>query len=182
MTLSLRLGSIEALYRKLERESVRAFHHANLTHKSDHFYNFCITAHSMRDHLLERLGKVNAQDRQPFFDAWQLQPSIVAVADIANTAKHFQLRTKSGQLKTAKTKKVGPGATTVFDIFLASDGKPIVRKRTGVKTIVVTLEDGRRLEMYPFMAAVMSYWKDVLSFHGIRVHRQSWASLHGRAT
>lgn len=182
MTLSPTLGSIEALYRKLERESVRALHHGSLTHKADHFYNFCITAHSMRDHLLERLGKLQPQDRQPFVTAWEQEPSIVAIADIANTAKHFQLRTKSGQTRSPRTQKVGSGATTVFDILLASDGKPIARKRSGVKTIVVTLEGGKRLEMYQFMASVMSYWKGMLSSHNIRVRRQSRASLHGRAT
>ena len=33
---------------KLEREMHRAFHHRNYVHKADHFYNFCITAHSLR--------------------------------------------------------------------------------------------------------------------------------------
>lgn len=182
MSLSPRLDSIEALYRKLERESVRAFHHRNLTHKADHFYNFCITAHSLRDHFLERLGKASPVNRKSFIDAWQQDPNLVAIADIANTAKHFRLRTRSGQPRTPKTRKVGTATTSVFDFFQAPDGSVRVKKRTGVATIAVTLEDGRRLEMYQFMAAVLAYWKGKLSANGIKVRRQPWSSLHGRAT
>jgi len=182
MTLSPRLDSIQALYRKLDRESVRAFHHSNLTHKSDHFYNFCITAHSLRDHLLEHLGKIHPTDRQPFNDAWQQDPNLVAVADIANTAKHFRLRTRSGQLKIPKTREVRRAATSVYDFFVGSDGSSLIKKRTGVPTIAVTLEDGRRLEMYRFMYTVLEYWRETLLLHGVKVRRQSWSSLHGRAT
>ena len=182
MTLSPRLHSVEALYRKLERESVRAFHHTNLTHKSDHFYNFCITAHSLRDHLMERLGRISNSEGQPFVDAWQQDPNLVAVADIANTAKHFVLRTRSGQPRTAKTKRVGAATTSLYDFLLARDGSITVKKRTGVPTIAVTLEGGQRLEMYQFMHAVLQYWKGMLAAQGIKVRRQSWSSLHGRAT
>lgn len=160
---------------------MRAFHHANLTHKSDHFYNFCITAHSLRDHFLERLGKVSPVDRQPFVNAWQQDLNIVAIADIANTAKHFVLRSHSGQPRAAKTQKVGAATTRLFDFLLTASGSIKVQKRTGVRTFVVILEDGRRLEMYSFMHAVLEYWKGMLATHGIKVRRQSWSSLHGRA-
>ena len=182
MTLSPRLDSVEALYRKLERESVRAFHHPNLTHKSDHFYNFCITAHSLRDHLLERLGKLSQAERQPFVDAWQQDSNLIAVAEIANTAKHFVLRTRTGQAKSVKTRKVGRASTTVYDFLLAPDGTMSVKKRTGVPTIAVKLEGGQRLEMYRFMYSVLEYWKGMLAAHSIKVRRQSWSSLHGKAT
>ena len=96
MALTPRLDSLEAMFRKLERELVRTFHHHNLTHKADHFYNFCITAHSVRDYFLERLGKITRAHRKPFNDTWSKNPVLVAVADIANTAKHFQLRHPNG--------------------------------------------------------------------------------------
>ena len=181
-TLTPKLQSVEALYRKLEREFVRAFHHKNLVHKSDHFYNFCVTAHSMRDHFLERLGKVDRSDRAPYINAWDLEPCIVAVMDIANTVKHYQLRTKKGLPKSPRAKRVSDGKTTLFDVFLTSDGTPTFRKRSNVPTIIITLEDGGRLEMYEFMESVRSYWNRLLSTNGIRVRRQSWTALHGKAS
>ena len=60
MVLAPTLSSVEALYRKLERELYRAYHHRDATHKADHFFNFCVTAHSMRDYFLERLGKLQS--------------------------------------------------------------------------------------------------------------------------
>ena len=44
-----------ALLRKLERENYRTLHCRVATRRADHFLNFCITAHSMRDHLLEHV-------------------------------------------------------------------------------------------------------------------------------
>ncbi|MDR3099428.1 MAG: hypothetical protein LBV73_20455, partial [Paraburkholderia sp.] len=92
MTLTPSLNSPEALYGKLERESYRAFHCRDPIHKADHFFNFCITAHAMRDYVLERLGKIQKDEQQPFIDEWNKCPLLVAAGEIANTAKHFQLR------------------------------------------------------------------------------------------
>lgn len=48
MSLSARLDSPLALFRKLEREAYRAFHAQTPLTKADHFFNFCVTAASMR--------------------------------------------------------------------------------------------------------------------------------------
>jgi hypothetical protein len=183
MALTPRLDSVEALYRKLERELVRAFHHANQTHKADHFYNFCITASSLRDYLLERLGKTTSSAKQPFYDRWATEPVLVAAADIANSAKHFQLRDqKTNAPKTPRTKHVGAGKTSGADVYINDAGDVQIVRRTGVPTIMVTLEDGRKFELYSFMEEVTKYWRTELTTAGINVRRQTWRQLHGRAT
>lgn len=177
------LNTVEGLFRKLEREFVRAFHHSNQVHKADHFYNFCITAHSLKDHLLERLGKTTDAAKQPYHDAWSKIPVLVAAADIANSAKHFQLRDRrTGLPRRPRTREVGAGRTSGADVYVNAVGDVRIVRRTGIRTIVVTLEDGRRFELYQFMDAVTKYWRQELASLGITCRRQPLRTLHGRAT
>src|SRR5256885_16114525 len=116
------LDSIPALYRKLQREEYRAFHHPDLLDKSDHFFNFCVTAHSLRDYFLEWAGKIAPSDRQPFEMAWAQEPILVAVAEIANSAKHFILRNRAGAARVPRTKGVRRRRAVVVDVFVDSKG------------------------------------------------------------
>ena len=180
MGLTPRLDSVEALVKKLEREHVRAFHHPHAVHKADHFYNFCITAQAMQDYVLEHLGKIDTNSRQPFKDAWDREQILVAVADIANSANHFQLQPPVPWLpRTPKTQQVRPGRTTVFEFYETEDGDIVRRKRSNVRTYVVILENGKSLELYAFMADVLNYWRSFLKDHGILLRRQPWKTLHG---
>jgi hypothetical protein len=182
MALAPRLETIEGLFRKLQREQYRAFHHPDMTHKADHFLNFCNTAHSLRDYLLERLGKVSALDCQPFHDAWSKSPFIRAVADIANSAKHFQLRdSKTKALRTPTTQRVRPGRTTVVRVLANDAGDIKVERHTNVPTYYVHLSDGTSHELYSFMSAVEKHWLAELRSHGIRPRRQTWERLSGAA-
>jgi hypothetical protein len=88
MSLSASLKSPVSLFWKLERESYRAYHARTPLQKADHFYNFCVTASSMRDYMLEHLGKVLPRDQQPYYTAWNSVPALEAAAEIANSAKH----------------------------------------------------------------------------------------------
>jgi hypothetical protein len=70
MALTPGLTSVQALYRKLEREFYRTYHQRDRIHKADHFYNFCITAHSLRDYFLEHAGCISDDARRPFEQQW----------------------------------------------------------------------------------------------------------------
>ena len=179
MALTPKLDSLAKLFEKLERELVRAFHHKNPTHKADHFYNFCITAHSLRDYLLEHLGKLASADTQPLHEAWSKSAVLVAVGEIANTAKHFQLRKHDKSLKLLKTEGVRSGRTTIAEVYVNDRGQFLVKKRSNVSTYVVKVEGGKNFELYAFMDEVVKYWKSELKAHGIRVRSQSHAQLHG---
>ncbi len=172
------LGTVPALYRKLQRESYRAFHHPGLLHKADHFFNFCITAHSLRDYFLEWAGKAGPSDRQPFEQAWSQEPLLGAVADIANSAKHFRLRSRGGAPRTPGTKRVGRRRRVVVDIFASEIGRFAFVPRT-VPDLTVTVSDGRRFELYAFMDGVTTYWRDYLGSHGIKLRRQPFGTLRG---
>ncbi len=172
------LATIPALYRKLEREEHRAFHHADLLHKADHFFNFCITAHSIRDYFLERAGKTATKDRQLFDDTWSQEPLLVAVADIANSAKHFVLRTRQGALRTPRTKRVLRRRSLVVDVYVSATGELKFLPRA-VPDLNVTVSDGRKFELYSFMDAVTDYWGRFLRSKGISLRRQPLRRLRG---
>lgn len=178
MTLTPNLISLKALFRKLERESYRAYHATSRVHKADHFFNFCVTAHSFRDYLLDDLGKLIWSDKEPFHVDWDKDAVLVAVAEIANSSKHFRLRRKNGVLKDVKTRKVVQTTNGFVSVYLDSDGI-LSAVHVEKADIDVVLSDGRRFALHEFSAAVLNYWRQRLEDHGLRVTRQSLARLSG---
>ena len=179
MALTAPLISPLALFRKLEREAYRAFHSRTPLHKADHFFNFCVTAASMRDYTLEHLKKISKGDRQPYYDAWAKLPALVAAAEIANSAKHFVLRERSSGTPVAvKTRAVRMKKAAFFDIYVNDAGatSAVNAFRTEVS---VTLSDGVILELYAFTEQILRYWKTFLVSIGLKVRRQPFSQLAG---
>lgn len=180
MPLTVRLSSPQALFRKLERESYRAFHAKTPLHKADHFFNFCVTSASMRDYTLEHLKKVLPAQQGPYYDTWSKIPALVAAAEIANSSKHFVLRDRStGRPKNIKTRAVRLTRSSFVDIYVnaAGDTKAVRAVRTEVS---VTLSDGQVLELYAFTEELLQYWKNFLASLGLKVRRQPFARLAGK--
>lgn len=182
MSLAPTLSSVEALYRKLERELYRAYHHSDLIHKTDHFFNFCVTAHSMRDYFLEHLGKIQKSDRQPFEDQWATEPLLVAAADIANSTKHFVLRCQRTRLpRTPATKRVSLRKSNFVDLYMNDRGELKAVPITA-PDVSITVSDGRKFHLYAFMSGILTFWRSFLAGYGIRIRRQSIARLIGSRT
>ena len=171
MPLTGALATPSALYRKLERESYRAFHSVSPIHKADHFYNFCVTAHSMRDFCLEYLNQGTKGQQQPFHTLWNQQSFLVATKEIANSSKHFVLRSRTtGAVTSPATKAVRPGKARYIDVYRTPDEKlrlvPVRRAE-----LTIHLSDGTRLPLYQFTGEVLKYWRSYLAGIGIKVRR-----------
>lgn len=180
MVLTARNSSPLSLYRKLEREAYRAFHAKTPLHKADHFFNFCVTAASMRDYTLEHLNLVSSLQKQPYHDFWAAQPAIVAATEIANLSKHFVLRDRGTRLiKQAKTRTVRMKRAAFVALYVnsAGDMKALRSERAEVS---VTLSDGKVLELYAFVNEILTFWKSSLESLGFRVRRQSFPQLTGK--
>lgn len=179
MPLSTHLVSPISLFRKLERESYRAFHAKTPLHKGDHFFNFCVTAASMRDYTLEHLNKVSQADKHPYFDAWSKVPSLVAAAEIANSSKHFVLRDRgTGRPTKTKTRSVRMKKAVFFDVYSSDAGETKVVRALRTE-VSVTLSDGQILELYRFTEEILTYWKQFLMSVGLTVRRQPFSQLAG---
>lgn len=179
MPLTVRLESPVALYRKLERESYRAFHADTPLHKADHLFNFCVTAASMRDYVLEHLKKISKSDKESYCEDWNKVPALVAAAEIANSSKHFVLGDpRSRQSVQAKTRRVRLRKASVVNVYAndAGEFELVQAQRTEVS---ITLSDGQVLELHSFTQEILEYWKRYLIAQGLNVRRQPFARLSG---
>jgi len=166
------LGSLSTLFRKLERESYRAYHAKSKIHKADHFYNFCVTAHGLRDYYLEHIGKLAFNDKAPFHKIWNDNQLLVAVREIANTSKHFVLRDRKTNLPVnVKTKGVRQKKSIFYDVYANLEGQTKIVETLG-NNISVTLSDGSSYDLSQFFQMVIAYWKSEIKKLGIKVIRQ----------
>ncbi|PIL42053.1 hypothetical protein CR105_26380 [Massilia eurypsychrophila] len=80
----------------------------------DHFFNFCITAHSLRDWIIN----LQMVERQSVHDRCNQVSELAACRDIANASKHFDLK--------VDRKPIAKGAvvsqSSVVDVFQDSSG------------------------------------------------------------
>lgn len=162
---------LEALH-KLERESHRAFHHKNYTHKSDHFYNFCITALSIKDYVFSHLGIEKAEDKQPYYDEWASINCLRAATEIANSSKHSILN------NTPKTKGVEQTTSTVINVYI-NDAGDIKEVPEEAPDYVITLPDKKTILLFEFGREVIEYWKVYLESIGIEYVAQQEHSYFG---
>ena len=108
------LKSIEDLFGKLEREAHRAWRAdkeigvEQAISQTDHFYNFCVTAHAMKDYFFEAREIVEDADKQSYREEWNEDKILLAATKIANASKHFRLRDrKTGDRKRSKDQQRG---------------------------------------------------------------------------
>ena len=166
MALTPHLKSIEDLYEKLEREDRRAHYAEKEIDQADHFYNFCVTAHSMKDYFFERKGITKKRDKnkEPYYDQWAENKFLVAASEIANMSKHLMLREWSGEPKAVGTKAVEPTKSGFVNVYFDDDVKKGGRRNEFVTgpDLIIILEDGEEYELWNFTGQVIRYWKNFL--------------------
>lgn len=180
-TLTPTIGSVSDLFGKLERELRRTFHHRNFTHKADHLYNFCVTAHAMKDHFFEAKNIIADSEKQPYNNIWNKFPELVAASEIANSVKHFVLREKRPPkpLKNVKTKSVHHGASGVVHVFTTNSGDLKVEMEPDAPDYKIELLDGRAQGLYEFIDFTVKYWQAFLAEQNLVVTKQSVDDLFG---
>lgn len=181
MPLTARLDSPAALYRKLEREAYRAYHAPTPLAKADHFYNFCVTASSMRDYCLEKVGATTRASRKPYEAIWWQEPLLVAAIEIGNSTKHFVLRDrKTGAPRAIQTKTTRMKKSKFINVFADRAGTLNLAEAQKAE-VSVTLSDDTRLELHEFTHSLLNYWKKYLASIGVKVRRQPFAQLASSA-
>ncbi len=163
MGLTPSLKSVRDLLKKLEREAYRAYHSHDDIDKFDHFYNFCVSAHSMRDFFFEDKSIVTVEDRKPYHDEWKNDEILRAVGEIANSSKHLVLREWNGTQKEVKTHGVSTRTNTFVDLYICNEAleKEFVRRRE----VSVALGDDYEVALYDFTSRVLHRWYRILESH-----------------
>lgn len=169
MKIRPNIKSIEDLYFKACREMRRSYDSKLLLEMSDHFYNFCITADSLRDYCLEKKGIYKGKEKTQQNDLWKSNVFINAVNEIASAVKHFQLRKfPEMDLREPSTEKVEIKEDYVVDFVMRNNELLLPRLRE-ILTIYVDTSDGKSYNLFEFTQSVMKYWKDFLQDQGIEI-------------
>jgi hypothetical protein len=179
MSLTHPFETVGKVWRKMEREAYRAYHASARTHTADHFFNFCVTAHSMRDCFCEAVGAVTKKEKAPYHDVWNREEILVAVREVANLTKHFQLRDPwTGAKKKPQTRGLRQQRSSYVDIYRHKDGRYFV-KPSARPDVQVRLSDGDWWPLHDFTGAVLVCWRQFLRNHGYQVRRQTVEELLG---
>lgn len=155
---------------KLARENSRANNNNELVLIADHFYNFCVTSLSLRDHVLEQLSLTAKKDRERKLKDWRISSEVAAAHDIANSFKHFCLRDFRTMKPKATVAQAVVSAPTKREYCSANRDGSV--KKTLVDSIRVTVvtEDGE-YGLWEFMSRVRFFWESVLDAEGIPYER-----------
>ena len=171
MALTPTLKSIEDLFGKLEREAHRAWRAdeeigvEQAISQTDHFYNFCMTAHAMKDYFFEAIKVVEDADKQPYREKWNKDKILLAATEIANASKHFILRDrKTGDLKGVKTNNVEPTTreAEVFQLTVSDEKIAFQEKSVTKPDLIIELENGEKWDLWNFKAHIIDYWAKCL--------------------
>ena len=158
--LTPHLGTIDQVYQKVLRERYRTWHAKDCVHKADHFYNFCITAHSLRDYFFAHKGWPEGDERRNEHHVrWSSDEVLRAVQEIANSAKHFGLR------KPPQTEAMEETTDTAVDVYL--DGGELTCVPVVIPDLVVTMASGKEYGLWEMMSEVSEYWQEFLTNNDI---------------
>lgn len=172
------LETTEELFWKVEREFYRTVHTSNFVHKADHFYNFCVTAHALREYYLKETNEwgINAR-RKERENQWDRVDVLCAVRDVANLAKHWRLdiRPRDG----GKVERMRRDTSGMVDVYASRDGRLTFDERS-VPTLILTTESGGEYDALKLAHDVVNFWRDFISSEGqISLGRQPWEKLSG---
>lgn len=142
---------------KLLREGRRTWLSNGIEEKSDHFFNYCVTAHSLRDWCIKHL-QLSGIDVDLFHKEMNSLNFLAECRDIANSSKHFKL-----------TDTLVSSAFPTQSEFATITGEEhqIDYEITKRLDIEIALSNGSAMDLFRFLHHTSSSWIDVLRRKGI---------------
>lgn len=134
---------------KVLREGRRTSLTEDPIEKCDHFFNFCVTAHSLRDWCIKYL---KIADTNSFHDEINRNFYFGVCRDIANSSKHFGLDKPKSTVNEAKTNK------SKFALLDGTDNPAAIVER---EDILITLSDGTTLNLFEFLHNIGNGWMEI---------------------
>jgi hypothetical protein len=135
------------------------------TRKKRSFFNYCVTAHSLRNWCIKCL-KLDNKDKEAFHTEMNLIKYFGECRDIANSSKHFGL---GSGLST-----VAAATTTESDFVVLTGGNAQVDFQTIKRPdIAILLSDGTNIDLFGFLHYTFTGWIDVLRNKNISVDTSS---------
>ncbi len=157
MALSYRFHDVRDLLAKLERERGRVWDAVKAECEidmCDSFFNFCVTAHSLREWIAK---DARFAIQSEIHGICNLYPVLKACRDIANAHKHFNLATRKD------TWAVIQGTSPMIDILQDQiTGELSVAPARDNIDIGVLLGDGSFMGLWEFMEETVKAWQEIV--------------------
>lgn len=161
------------MLKKLEREAARLFDAATSSQKEsmcDHFFNFCVTAHSIRDWVIKSEGLTNKQN---FHDRCNEFQELAACRDIANANKHFELEER----RNLVAKGAVVSRSSVLDVFEDANGRLFASEPRETIELSVVIDGRPPQESSQFSRLVIDAWEEIFKEYGISF-QSIYQSIH----
>lgn len=139
---------------KLLREGKRTWRTSDIHDKSDHLFNFCVTSISLRDWCISYL-ELTGKDKDDFFNMHSKILPLKYCGDIANSSKHFKLKS---DIKSPVTCVIDNVETS---IPMFSDGK--LRYDLAIETLSFEIytSDGETKDLMLLLFEACTEWVKV---------------------
>ena len=147
---------------KVVREGRRVNFASDDFELSDSIFNFCVTAHSMRDWCIKELGwDSDNQKKQKFHDDCNAYEFLKYARDIANGSKHFGL--DSNKTSTVDGVENNSGSFSYMDahgnVHGQSEDEP---------TAKIILANGKDILVFTFASTVIRDLKELMTAHQLK--------------
>ncbi|PSU84936.1 hypothetical protein CTM93_05940 [Photobacterium phosphoreum] len=142
---------------KLAREGRRTWLANSNEDVADHLFNFCITAHSLRDWCI-KYTNANASEFHEFCNKYE---HIKWCRDIANSSKHFGLDHGKGSTVTS----VSDSVDTLITLLPTGEYAPELTHER--KSITIEKSNGEREGLMMFLFLTFSNWEEIFDQYNI---------------
>lgn len=167
--LICKFESPEVLFEKLRRDKERllkALKSENETDLCDNFFDYCVTAHSLRAWVIKdnscRFSKQTVNDTCDSYNVLKM------CHDIANASKHFGLNKYNEEKKI--TYSVFLSTSSMIDFYENLETGAINRVKRDNLDIVIMSEVGEIIGLWEFTDKVEKAWKEMFIKCGIVTH------------
>ncbi|EOG7656582.1 hypothetical protein ACLMNU_003489, partial [Vibrio cholerae] len=147
---------------KLIREGNRIVFEEDPENLTDHFFNFSVTAHSVRDWCIKYKGQQALKKK--LHQEWDKQPFLVIAKDIANSVKHFGIdlykpQLKESEVQTANTVEFCVGENIPEKLRKAVEVKSFRESESKAKpSYIVRFEDGTEVTLNDYVFKTVTFW------------------------
>lgn len=166
---------------KLIREGNRITFEEDPENLTDHFFNFSVTAHSIRDWCIKYQGQQALKKKLD--QLWDKEPFLAIAKDIANSVKHFGIDRYQPQLKESETQ-----TTNIVEFCVGENISEKLQKAVNDKefresegqdkpSYLVRFEDGTEVTLTDYVFKTVTFWVSYFDQNSIP-REQSVGSTH----
>ncbi|MDO6707949.1 hypothetical protein [Photobacterium sp. 1_MG-2023] len=181
MSFIQRISEPKDMLLKLIREGNRITFEEEPENITDHFFNFSVTAHSIRDWCINYQGQ--QAKKKKLNQQWDKELYLAIAKDIANSVKHFgielyQPKLKESETQTANIVEFCVGENIPEKLQKAVNDKEFRESEGQARpSYLVRFEDGTEMTLTDYVFKTVTFWVSYFDQNSIP-REQSVESTH----